>query len=626
MPPVNSPTETPPSERSPSASASQLPRLVTVSSSIADLSGTLMSHPEDDIHNENVRFLRTRRPGSAFQHARTRRMNTYQDELLAIESLYYPHRREPTASRDEPSAGEARTDQLAAQEATNARALSGARRRMLSYEEQMNALRENIEARRSQNLTGTSIRISGHREEEGTSNNGPTSVQSPNPQVLYVWTADQDDDDAHSRGNLNTLVEEMWHARFPREEGSPSAAATRIEEQMLEPFISSIRYGGPTAALLESARRNSRIAGTRPYVPDDTEDQETDRERRPWVPSGAPRAGTLRAASVIPLHLVDHRNSYIIEMYLKDPSVHRMKEAIAYLDRVRFSSSYEESLSEAAVGGFVKLDYFLRNEKDFVLNTASIARPTECSWLRPGSVFSGFQQATHYTASTRATASSRPTDPVIVNGSDPHRITVSTSNGRRYWARNSVDLGDSSSQLTEPKTEHWPVKVTIHSIDYDTMTLSGTMEAYNIPDKSDPNQKSHIVTYLEGEIIDFNIHTLQTKNFKAGLDIDTCYWKQLEPFKGMAPDDIVKSLVSQKWMTEHLVKGWILMRWKERCFVAPSHSQQGLTISGFYYISLRRDNGHVEGMYHDPGSTPFQQLKLEPEMKQSMMFPAYEFR
>lgn len=64
----------------------------------------------------------------------------------------------------------------------------------------------------------------------------------------------------------------------------------------------------------------------------------------------------------------------------------------------------------------------------------------------------------------------------------------------------------------------------------------------------------------------------------------------------------------------------------ERCFVSPSHSRQGLTISGFYYISVRRDNGRIEGMYYDPGSTPFQQLSLEPDMKERMVFPAYEFR
>lgn len=210
----------------------------------------------------------------------------------------------------------------------------------------------------------------------------------------------------------------------------------------------------------------------------------------------------------------------------------------------------------------MKLEYFLSHENDFVLDTGFIPSPPASSWIRPGSVFSGFQ---HATQNTRIGPFNRSTDPVIVNGSESNRITVSTSHGRRYWARSSVDLNaadEGNELLAARKMEHWPVKVTIHDVDPVTMTLSGTMEAYNIPDKSDPEQKSHIVTFLEGEIIDFKTHTLQTKNFKAGADIDTCYWKKLEPFKDMTPDEIVKNLVSKKWITEYLAKGWILMRWK----------------------------------------------------------------
>jgi hypothetical protein len=331
-------------------------------------------------------------------------------------------------------------------------------------------------------------------------------------------------------------------------------------------------------------------------------------------------------------------------MYLKDPSFDRLKEAIQYLDRVRFSSSYEESLTKAAVGGFVHLEYFLRNEDDFILNTGSLAAPPESSWLRPGSVFSGFQQAAHHAGLSHR---NRAADPVIVNGNESNRISVHTSSGRRYWARNSVDLGDDdSSHLTESKVEQWPVKVTIHDIDWSSMKLMGTMEAHNIPDKSAGNRNTLILTYLEGEIIDFNTHALETKNFNASPEIDSLYWRELEPFNDATPDDLVKNLVSKKWVTEHLSKGWILMRWKgwlispltmslrrtdlpiakERCFVSPSHSRQGLTISGFYYISMRRDNGHIEGMYFDPGSTPFQQLTLEPQSRDRMVFPAYEFR
>lgn len=61
----------------------------------------------------------------------------------------------------------------------------------------------------------------------------------------------------------------------------------------------------------------------------------------------------------------------------------------------------------------------------------------------------------------------------------------------------------------------------------------------------------------------------------------------------------------------------------EKCFVTPSDAQTALTISGFYYVSLRREDGHVEGLYYDPHSNPYQHLSLMPEKR---TFPAYSFR
>jgi hypothetical protein len=63
----------------------------------------------------------------------------------------------------------------------------------------------------------------------------------------------------------------------------------------------------------------------------------------------------------------------------------------------------------------------------------------------------------------------------------------------------------------------------------------------------------------------------------------------------------------------------------ERCVLAPSHPRSGLTISGFYYISLNRETGLIEGLYYDPGSSPYQYLTLNPEGKMRT-FPAYELR
>ena len=61
----------------------------------------------------------------------------------------------------------------------------------------------------------------------------------------------------------------------------------------------------------------------------------------------------------------------------------------------------------------------------------------------------------------------------------------------------------------------------------------------------------------------------------------------------------------------------------EKHFVTPSEAESSLTISGFYYISLRRSDGHIDGLYYDPSSTPYQHLNLSPEKR---TFPAYDFR
>ncbi|KAJ4330075.1 hypothetical protein N0V95_010109 [Ascochyta clinopodiicola] len=104
------------------------------------------------------------------------------------------------------------------------------------------------------------------------------------------------------------------------------------------------------------------------------------------------------------------------------------------------------------------------------------------------------------------------------------------------------------------------------------------MEAYNVP--SHPHQHalgnphpstqytrtSSITTYLEGEILDFNTHTLLTESFKSTAATDALYWRKLPPFRDMDDADVVRALTSRKWW-HALSQEWVLMRWKERCFV-----------------------------------------------------------
>ncbi|KAH0551193.1 hypothetical protein GP486_007480, partial [Trichoglossum hirsutum] len=305
------------------------------------------------------------------------------------------------------------------------------------------------------------------------------------------------------------------------------------------------------------------------------------------------------------------------QRYLENPSGSSpapskwLEEAIKYLERLRFSSSYEDSLSSAAEGGLVRDEFLSVDHEDFVLDTASIDAPPESSWLKVGGVFEGSQYAAHdgHALLHRLSGDLSPGSLAAAGG-------LSQTDPRVLWA----SVHDSRNAVKE---DRWPVKVTIHSIDYSTMQLSGTMEAFNVPDWQSETGKSSIITYLEGEIIDFRTHSLETKNFPCTAEVDGTYWRKLGPFAGLDDSELVKTLISKKWLTEQLSKNWILMRWKEKCFITPSSHRSGLTISGFYYLSLRRSDGFIEGFYYDPTSSPYQQLTLKPGKR---MFPTYDFR
>lgn len=320
---------------------------------------------------------------------------------------------------------------------------------------------------------------------------------------------------------------------------------------------------------------------------------------------------------------------------------------------------------------------------------------------------------------------------------DPDRwlsdLRQSTDGRWAFWSGSSPSRSASSPQVPDnPTSDHWPVTVTIHSVDYKSMTLTGTMSASHIPDKSSSLHQTmseqhgintSMSSFFTGEIIDFRHQPLETepegRNYSVGgLDVDARYWARLGPFReeihkvrylrgksrseyhqdsrlwdafrkaaaadnenkdstaelhhsaafsdqdpeahrqsaGTEPssnkeaedDEIMsRSLGSAKWIEEKLGREWILMRWKERCFVTPTTSSSsttshgdntrtiltttsgpgittggansgastswGLTISGFYYIALNRLTGEIDGLYYDPGSQPYQALKMVPE-------------
>lgn len=406
--------------------------------------------------------------------------------------------------------------------------------------------------------------------------------------------------------------------------------------------------------------------------------------------------------------------------------------------------------------------------------------PPPCSFLRPGMVFSGFQQAapqittvttasqtTQSTSQDSGTTSSINSIPLyrlpngqgLTTGSlDPTAAAAAalraahavwgggrdglrsqtppsmSSHGLSHNPHTSSSTGGVSSSarlrdshaitLSPPGQDRWAVRVHIHAVDYERMTLQGTMEAFNMPSgggnggggntqgpypesalrstqRSSPSTAAHrqhtppvtsaagpngpggvhtsappcgktttFSTYLTGELIDLSTHSLQTPRggaFHACSIDDAKYWKRLAPFstaadasgsteKGGAHDDADASVASRvldpRWLEEEWRDKYILMRWKERCFVKPTSISTttsssstrptfprddepdglrnvsgerevrsrdgtaartpsfGLSIKGFYYVSLRRSDGQLEGLYFDPQSSPYQRLEM----------------
>lgn len=389
----------------------------------------------------------------------------------------------------------------------------------------------------------------------------------------------------------------------------------RMYETLFGPQVLS-----PFRTLTQPQRQNSRLLlRSRPPWHGWSWDREQARERREDLPRPRPE----RDAEVM-LRSRPFRNRD--ENYRDLSTVHssyELEEAIGYLAKVRFSNSSDESLCLAVKAGLFSrgddLLEIIRDKSmygDLLLDTKFI-NVAETSWLKVGGVFWGSQTTPISSAvpprSTMSSDSSSASLPSNTNAAaisyqdDPHR-----------------ESGSASSCYNNSGPPRWTVKVIISSIDYSQLRLTGTMEAFTDFQTIAASTKTSITTYLEGEIIDFKTHSLQTFNFPSSIKDDANNWRKLEPFCQMSNEDLVKSLVSKQSMKD-LTDNWVFMRWKEKCFISPQTSPDVgvLTIGGFYFLSLRRSNGQIQGFYYDPKSQPYQELNLKPQKR---LFPTYEFR
>ncbi|KAL8949521.1 MAG: hypothetical protein Q9222_004378 [Ikaeria aurantiellina] len=650
MPPANSPAQ----PRSPGADASSSPylELEALASPVPDLASTLTTtQAEQDANDANVSFLRTPVSENDFLELNI-------DNTLAERRRMWAEG-ESHSLEDSDGEGPRRT---AATGPQNERRYSPSE--LQNLQERASALTQ----RSSSGYQGWAPMAESSSRSDSVQRNGLSTLSTSSSEFY----------DEQRRA----LVSFARHVRSSSRESSTSGGRGSGSGSNHPTSESSLR----TAALLQSVRRSPHFSArsrdlmqhhimereqSGPLSDSRNQFSTSDSRRRSGIGS---RSGRQREQSPSITTNILHdqaRRDWILSGYQRaqeeeqlqrqqERSKWHLEDAIKYLERLRFCDSYQDSVSSAAAGGFVREEFFTTNHDDFILDTAMIDPPADTSWLKIGGLFSGSQHATNgcpYGASARSNAAgSRRFDPPrlgqaqalpIVRNNYSYALANPPPRPSGTPARTRIPLDTyqtmqqaaqqyrtqplnsaAERSLVQPSPaelseERWPVQVKIHSVDYENMTLAGTMEAFNVPDKHSLSQVSSITTYLEGEIIDFNKFTLKTKNYKTDENTDSVYWRMLEPFKKLTEDEMVQGLLSKKWMKEQLREKYVLMRWKEKCFVKPLDAHSVLTISGFYYVSLRRSDGRIEGLYYDPSSAPFQHLSMKPEGKR--YFPTYEF-
>lgn len=299
--------------------------------------------------------------------------------------------------------------------------------------------------------------------------------------------------------------------------------------------------------LNRESRRTDRSSGPDPTTSNQTDsDREADPGNQPWQNSDFEE----RVHAYARVHMGSQN----------PPWQGRMQQAFSYLDQTR--DCIQEADIQAAINTH-SLSY-LSGDLDFIRQPDKLSSPPPSSWLRPGTTFSGSQHAANSSVAIHSLLRRARAQDAARNNEFSH-AGISLPAGS---APPRAEIRDMLNDTPIRKHDHWPVQVTIHSVDYENMTLTGTMEAQNIPDKS---QTANIVTYLEGEIIDFNKHTLATHNFESTIEKDCEYWRMLAPFKGMNEHDCVGKLLSRIWVEEVLLSGWILMRWKGKKLKRPNY-------------------------------------------------------
>lgn len=412
-------------------------------------------------------------------------------------------------------------------------------------------------------------------------------------------------DEPSGRTTLSTLTEALRNETASRRESQTSTRALlrSIERQTLS----------STEAVLRSVDRHrrsqSRAQGRSPwqsYVtnPSGTEDNTTTSTRlhRSEQPEPPYRVSDMSSDMYIP-----SSRSALRQKFLENSSLSQLRKVMKYLSGLRHCSGPSDALALSKICGIASQyeghpGALCLTDKDL-----SSIRVNESSWLVPGASFAGSQSASIasgervFVHHPNSRDSRRDSPPSIDRESLSVHLSVTTSAGRRYIPERVWD--DTTSHHRRPyipfnglegdQPNSWPVSVTIDTLDFSSMTLTGTMSASQIRDKRSPTGESSSTTYFDGEIVDFKTHSLQTENFESeGIETDVLYWMKIGPFKEMQDEDeVADNLLRRDWIKDVLMKDWILMRWKGKVPLDYTPTRCHL-LSPCHMLTLNVQNGH----------------------------------
>eukprot|EP00891_Asterochloris_glomerata_P002967 jgi/Astpho2/2967/Aster-03288 len=183
----------------------------------------------------------------------------------------------------------------------------------------------------------------------------------------------------------------------------------------------------------------------------------------------------------------------------------------------------------------------------------------------------------------------------VLQNLDPPQPCSFLQPGQTFTGSQRVSRSQTSLQ------EDWSVVVTVQECNLETGYICGSMLAENVP-----RAKAPVITFWEGDIIDNMNSSFITSKWSVQHSVDLQHWRKFEPFRPLEQQVKATGGRSDR-LGQH---SHIFMRWKERWFQSPRDPECGLTIAGFYYLCLCRQDGSIQGFYHDPSSNPYQRLSL----------------